>query len=88
MNGRTYRHRRRGERAVWPDTTLARAYLIALLKWAGTHHEDVDAKVTLPVGAVGVEELLNVLRALERARQQANYHHPSQLKPRGGDHAA
>jgi NUMOD4 motif-containing protein len=54
--------------ALWPDTTMARAYLIALTKWALTHHENLKARVTLPIGVVGAEELLNVLRALEKAR--------------------
>jgi hypothetical protein len=74
MNGRTHRHRRHRERALWPDTSMARAYLIALL-WAAANHEDVDARVVLPVGVVGADELLNVLHALEKARQQTNYHH-------------
>lgn len=63
-----HRQHRRRERALWPDTMMARAYLIALTKWALTHHENIDARVTLPVGVVGAEELLNVLRALEKAR--------------------
>jgi hypothetical protein len=62
------RHRRHGERSRWPDTTLACAYLTALTKWAVTHHEDPAAFVTLPIGVVVADELLNVLRALERAR--------------------
>ena len=60
--------RRRGERAHWPDTTMARAFLIALTKWSLTHHDDDDAQVTLPIGVVGAGELRNVLRALEKAR--------------------
>jgi hypothetical protein len=60
-----YRHR---ERVLWPNTTMANAYLIALTKWALAHHENLEARVTLPVGVVGAEELLNVLRALEKAR--------------------
>jgi hypothetical protein len=67
--------RRHGERALWPDTSMARAYLIALLKWAATNHEDVDARVVLPVGVVGADELLNVLHALEKARQRTDYPH-------------
>jgi hypothetical protein len=67
-----YRRQHR-ERAVWPDTSIARAYLVALLKWAATNLEDVDARVVLPVGVVNANELLNVLRALEKARQQTNY---------------
>jgi hypothetical protein len=71
--GRTHRRRRHGERALWPDTTMASAFLIALTKWAIAHHNDADAKITLPVGAVGVEELMNVLHALEKARQRTGY---------------
>jgi hypothetical protein len=74
-------HHQNGERAFWPDTVMARAYLIALLKWAVTHHEDVDARVTLPVGVVNANELLNVLRALEKARQgYLASTHPSKLR--------
>jgi hypothetical protein len=47
---------------------MACAYLIALTEWARTHHENLEARVTLPIGVVGAEELLNVLHALERAR--------------------
>jgi hypothetical protein len=68
-----HHHRRHREHALWPDTSMARAYLIALLKWAAANHEDIDARVVLPVGVVGADELLNVLRALDRARQQTNY---------------
>ena len=68
-------HRRRhhhSARALWPDTTMAHAFLISLTRWALTHHDDFDAKVVLPIGVVSAEELINVLRALERSRQQ-NY---------------
>jgi hypothetical protein len=75
MNGRAYHRRQNGARASWPDTSIARAYLVALLKWAAANHEDADARVVLPVGVVNAHELLNVLRALERARQQTDYHH-------------
>jgi hypothetical protein len=75
MTGQTRRHRRNGERALWPDTSMAHAYLIALLKWAIANHEDASARVTLPVGIVDASELMNVLRALDRAQQQTNYHH-------------
>jgi hypothetical protein len=68
------RHQYR-ERALWPDTSMARAYLIALLKWAAANHEDAFAKVTLPVDVVDASELMNVLRALEKARQQTDYYH-------------
>jgi hypothetical protein len=76
-NGRTYDHRRRGERAAWPNTAMARAYLVALLNWASTNHANADARVTLPVGIVGPTELMNVLRALEKARQQTDYPRPT-----------
>jgi hypothetical protein len=59
----TAHHHRRHRRALWLDTSMARAYLVALLKWAATNHEDVDAKVVLHVGVVNASELLNVLRA-------------------------
>ena len=62
------RHRPRNKRAPWPDTPMAHAFLIALAKWVLTHRDDVDAKVTLPVGVAGAEEVLNVLHALETAR--------------------
>jgi hypothetical protein len=61
--------RRNGERAVWPDTQISCAYLIALTKWAQTPHKNPEAKITLPIGVVDVDELMNVLRALEKARQ-------------------
>jgi hypothetical protein len=61
--------RRNGKRAVWPDTQIACAYLTALTKWAQIHHQNLNAKITLPIGVVGVDELMNVLRALEKARQ-------------------
>lgn len=61
-------HRRPSKRALWPDTMMARAFLIALTKWAITHHDNIDAKITLPVGIVGAGEVLKVLRALEKAR--------------------
>jgi len=62
-----HRQHRRRERALWPDTTMAGAFLIALTKWAIVH-QGTDAQVTLPIGVVGAGELLNVLRALEKAR--------------------
>lgn len=62
------RHRWNGERALWPETTMSCAYLIALTKWAVTHHEDPKVVVTLPVGVVGAGEVLKVLHALEKAR--------------------
>jgi hypothetical protein len=71
--GRTHRRGWRSEHALWPDTTMAGACLIALTKWAIAHPNDADAKITLPVGVVGAEELMNVLHALEKARQQTGY---------------
>jgi hypothetical protein len=47
---------------------MSRAYLIGLTQWALTHH-DSDANVTLPTGRVTGAELIQVLRALESARQ-------------------
>ena len=64
------RHRRHGKRAPWPDTTMARAFLIALTKWATAHHADTNAQVTLPVGVVGAVEAMKVLHALEKARAE------------------
>jgi hypothetical protein len=75
MNGYTHRHRRNGERALWPDTTMAHAFLISLAKWTLTHLNDDDAKVMLPTGLVNAEELIRVLRAPESARQET--HHPN-----------
>ena len=67
-----HRHyRRQSERALWPNTTMASAYLIAITEWARTHHENLEARVTLPIGVVGAEEVLKVLRALEKARRRA-----------------
>lgn len=66
-------NRRNGERTLWPDTTLASAYLNALMKWALRHHGDTDAQVTLPVGVVGAKELMAVLRALEKARRATEH---------------
>lgn len=73
LHGHTHRRRRHSERALWPDTTMASAFLIALTKWAIAHHNDADAKITLSVGVVGAEELMNVLHALEKARQRTGY---------------
>jgi hypothetical protein len=73
INPDRHSHRRHSERALWPDTPLASAYLRALTKWAITHHDDTDAQVTLPVGVVGAGDLMKVLRALEKARR-ANEH--------------
>lgn len=70
MNGCTHHHHRRhGERATWPDTQMSRAFLMALTKWAITHHDDLDITITLPTGRVTGEQLVQVLRALEKARQ-------------------
>ena len=73
MSGRArLGHRRRlsGERtASWPDTTMARAFLVALARWAIAHHDDGSATIMLPTGAATAEELMRVLRALETARR-------------------
>jgi hypothetical protein len=53
------RHRQNG---VWPDTALSRAYLVALGKWVVTNQDDDGAKVALPIGVVGIEELTKVMR--------------------------
>lgn len=68
MTGRTH-HRQPAERWSDHDTSMCRAYLAALGRWVMAHHDDVDAKVVLPVGIVGAEELMRVLHALEIARQ-------------------
>jgi len=54
--------------AVWPNTSMANAYLLALVDWAVAHHTDAEAEITLPVGRVTATELLKVLRALGAAR--------------------
>jgi hypothetical protein len=64
-------------RSLWPDTALSHAFLIALAQWAIAHHEAADARITLPVGVVDAVELLKVMRALERARQQTVMFHRS-----------
>jgi hypothetical protein len=70
MNGRAYHRRRRhNERTSWPDTTMARAFLIALAHWAIVHHGDSNTTVTLPTGRVTSEQLAQVLYALEKARR-------------------
>ena len=67
----SYRPRKPAPRARWSnhDTSMCRAYLVALARWVIAHHDDADARVVLPVGIVGVEELTKVLRGLEVARQ-------------------
>jgi hypothetical protein len=58
------------QRAMWPPSTaLADAYFDALVRWAITHHTNIDAHITLPTGRVNAGELLQVLRALEKTRQ-------------------
>jgi hypothetical protein len=54
--------------AVWPNTSMAAAFLRALAVWAVAHHHDAEAQITLPIGRVTVTELLKVMRALEAAR--------------------
>jgi hypothetical protein len=70
MSGRNaYRRRQSAERWSYHDTSMCHAYLIALGRWVLTHHNETNAKVVLPAGIVGAEELTKVLRALEIARQ-------------------
>jgi hypothetical protein len=57
------------------DTTLASAYLAALAAWAARHQTDPEVTVMLPVGLAAADEVAQVLRALNRARQQ---HHEQQ----------
>jgi hypothetical protein len=61
-------------RSRWHDhnTSMCHAFLRALARWLLAHHGDAKAKVVLPVGVVGAEELVRVLRALEIARQSGN----------------
>jgi hypothetical protein len=69
MSGRnTHRHHRRRHWAEY-DSSLCAAFLRALMRWISAHANDPTAQVVLPTGRVGVEELTNVLRGLERARQ-------------------
>lgn len=67
MTGRTHHYWRRH----WADhnSPLCTAFLIALGQWVSAHANDPDAQVVLPTGRVGVEELVSVLRALEKTRQ-------------------
>ena len=73
VSGQHSRNHCHFERRAWPDTQMSRAFLIALGRWLLAHHDDVEARITLPIGVVGGEELTNVLRALERAQEQTNY---------------
>ena len=65
-----HHQRQNGARAPWPDTQMAHAFLIGLAKFVCTHHENDGAKVMLPIGAFNVGELIQFLRALERARRE------------------
>ncbi len=69
MSDRRHRHNGRSDRRWPPDTVMARAFLIALGRWLAAHHDDLDATIMLPTGTVTAEQLGQVLRALERARQ-------------------
>lgn len=70
MSGRARtHHRRHNERAVWPDTTMGNAFLVALGQWVSLHREDDAAVVVLPTGYVTAVELVRVLGALEIARR-------------------
>lgn len=69
MSGRnTHHHHRRRHWAEY-DLPLCAAFLRALARWISAHANDPTAQVVLPTGRVGVEELANVLRALEILRQ-------------------
>lgn len=81
MNRHTH-HRGYRERATWPDTVMSAAFLAALARWTLVHHDDVEATVMLPTGRVTAEQLIQVLCALEAARQELHstqhkedYHH-------------
>jgi hypothetical protein len=71
MSGRNQHQRRRWSAERWSNhkTSICEAYLAALERWVIAHHGDAGAKVVLPVGVVGAEELVRVLRALEISRQ-------------------
>jgi hypothetical protein len=68
--GRHRRHQRL-ELSRWHDrdTSMCAAFLRALGRWVLANHGEADARVVLPVGIVGAEELVRVLRALEISRQ-------------------
>lgn len=55
-------------RAAWPDTAMASAFLDALARWAARHYSDHAARVVLPIGIVNAVELGQVLQALQRER--------------------
>ena len=61
---------RHDRRPAWPDTVMAYAFLTALARWATAHHADPNARIMLPIGSVISRELIQVLRALNRAQQQ------------------
>lgn len=65
-----HHQRQNGALAPWPDTAISRAFLIGLAKWAYANHEDDGAEIMLPTGPANVEELIRVLRALEKARTE------------------
>lgn len=79
MSDRRHHHRHQQH---WSDrdTPMCSAYLAALGRWVVTHHDDADARVVLPVGVVGAEELVRVLQALERSRQELHSTHHKQQK--------
>jgi hypothetical protein len=68
MSGRE-RHQHRRRHWAQQDSPLCTAFLVALGRWVSAHANDPTAQVVLPTGWVGAEELMTVLRALERARQ-------------------
>ena len=69
MRNHDTHHRRRRRHWAEHDSSFCTAFLAALARWISAHANDPTAQVVLPTGRVGVEELTNVLRGLERARQ-------------------
>jgi hypothetical protein len=63
------RHQRRRRHWAEQDSPMCAAFLVALGRWILAHANDPKAQVVLPTGPAGVEELTNVLRALEKTRQ-------------------
>jgi hypothetical protein len=54
----------------WPDTSMALAFLDALIDWTARLVNDAAGTVMLPVGRANVGEVTQVLRALDRARAE------------------
>lgn len=72
MSNRINHRHRRGSHWSKHETTMCLAFLRALGEWVTVHQDDPTAQVTLPTGVATAEELTNVLRALEKAREQTN----------------